>query len=65
MELFEKFGKRAAPPESVARAILDALTAARARTRTPVGGDARLMHWLKRLLPDRGKDAILGRLTGL
>ena len=40
-----------------------ALTAERPRTRYTVGSDAKLLGPLSRLLPDRAKDAIFGRLT--
>jgi len=64
-ELLEKFGKSAAPPEAVAAAIHRALSADRPRARYTVGKDAKLLSVLNRLLPDRGKDAILGRLHEL
>ena len=64
-ERFEQFGRRASPPEAVARAIERALTRPRARTRTSVGVDAKLSLFLNRILPDRARDALLGRLVGL
>ncbi len=64
-EQFERFGTNATPPEAVAKAIHRALTASRPRTRYTVGTDAKLLAPLSRLLPDRAKDAIFGRLLGL
>lgn len=64
-ETLQRFARNAAAPEAVARAILDALTARRASKRCAVGSDARLLLPLSRILPDRAKDAILGRLTDL
>ncbi len=64
-ERFEQFGRRASPPEAVARAIERALTRPRARTRTSVGVDAKLSLFLNRIPPDRARDALLGRLVGL
>jgi NAD(P)-dependent dehydrogenase (short-subunit alcohol dehydrogenase family) len=64
-ELLERFGKNAAPAEAVAAAIHRALSADRPRARYTVGKDAKLMSALNRLLPDRGKDTILGRLHEL
>jgi NAD(P)-dependent dehydrogenase (short-subunit alcohol dehydrogenase family) len=57
--------KAAIPPEKVARAILQALTVRRPRTRYIVGTDAHvqaLMHWL---LPDRAMDSVLRAALGL
>lgn len=64
-EQFERFGKNATPPEAVAKAILRALTAPRPRTRYTVGMDAKMLTPMNRLLPDRAKDALFGRLLGL
>jgi NAD(P)-dependent dehydrogenase (short-subunit alcohol dehydrogenase family) len=61
----ERFGSRATAPEVVARAIHKALTARRPRTRYAVGADAKLLVPLARLLPDRAKDAIFGKIQGL
>ena len=63
--LFVRFAKTAAPPEKVARQILRGLTAPRPRARYTAGPDAKLMSLLNRILPDRAKDAILGRMVGL
>ena len=65
IEQFERFGRNATPPEEVAKAIHRALTAPRPRTRYTVGTDAKLLTPMNRLLPDRAKDAIFGRLLGL
>ncbi len=61
----ERFGAMATAPEAVAQAIYKALTASRPRTRYAVGADAKLLVPLSRLLPDRAKDAIFGKLQGL
>jgi NAD(P)-dependent dehydrogenase (short-subunit alcohol dehydrogenase family) len=61
----ERFGKNATAPETAAKVIHRALTRARPRARYPVGNDARLLVPLTRLLPDRAKDGIFGRLLGL
>ncbi|BCW19468.1 oxidoreductase [Pseudarthrobacter enclensis] len=45
------------PPEVIAQAILQAATAARPRPRYPVGGGARTILALRRILPDRLYDA--------
>jgi NAD(P)-dependent dehydrogenase (short-subunit alcohol dehydrogenase family) len=57
--------ERGAPPEKVAKVVAHALTARRPRTRYPVGADARAMATLKRLLPDRLRDRLVARATGL
>lgn len=64
-ETLERMARRATAPERVARVILDALTTTRPHARYAVGGDARLVSLLRRLLPDRARDAIYGRLAGL
>ena len=46
-------------PDGVARAIVHALTAPRARTRYRVGLDARAVGWLRTILPDRLMDRLL------
>ena len=48
-------------PENVAKAIERAVTARRPRTRYRVTPSARLFLTLRRLLPDRGWDALVGR----
>ncbi len=64
-ENVERFSRNAATAEAVAKAILEALTASRPSTRYAVGTDAKLVGPLSRLLPDRAKDAIFGRLHDL
>ena len=61
----ERFGKSAAPPEKVAAAILDALTASRAPTRTTVGLDSKLVSTVVRRLPARLRDAVLAKVVGI
>jgi NAD(P)-dependent dehydrogenase (short-subunit alcohol dehydrogenase family) len=53
-------GRRAAPPDEVAKVVEHALTAPRPRTRYLVGRDARLRALLERL-PDRLRDRLLVR----
>jgi len=53
--------QRAIPAERVAAVVERALTARRPRTRYPVGGDARLQFLIRRL-PDRWRDALIGRM---
>jgi hypothetical protein len=48
-------------PDTVARTIERALSARRPRTRYRVTASARLLLTLRRLLPDRGWDAFVGR----
>jgi NAD(P)-dependent dehydrogenase (short-subunit alcohol dehydrogenase family) len=56
------FGRRlGGGPETVAKAIEQAVTAKRPRTRYRVTPSARLFITLRRLLPDRGWDALVGR----
>jgi NAD(P)-dependent dehydrogenase (short-subunit alcohol dehydrogenase family) len=52
-------------PEVVARAVHEALTTSRPRSRYVVGGDARLLLTLRAFLPDRALDALLRRLVEL
>ncbi len=52
-------GALSSSPEVVADAIVHAATAARPRTRYPVGRNARSILLLRRLLPDRAFDAVL------
>jgi NAD(P)-dependent dehydrogenase (short-subunit alcohol dehydrogenase family) len=58
-------GKRGIPPEKVAAAIEQALTASRPRTRYLVGLDAKVQARLKYVVPTRVFDRILRRATGL
>jgi NAD(P)-dependent dehydrogenase (short-subunit alcohol dehydrogenase family) len=55
-------GKRGIPPERVADAVEHALTADRPRTRYVVGADAKVQMALRALLPDRVRDAGVGRM---
>jgi NAD(P)-dependent dehydrogenase (short-subunit alcohol dehydrogenase family) len=56
------FGRRlGGGPDTVAKAIERAVTAKRPRTRYRVTPSARLFITLRRLLPDRGWDALVGR----
>lgn len=56
---------RARPPETVARAVLHALRAARPRARYKVGADAWIEWLLAAWLPDRLRDRVLTRFLGL
>jgi NAD(P)-dependent dehydrogenase (short-subunit alcohol dehydrogenase family) len=51
-------------PEVVARAVAHALTSRRPRVRDPAGAGARRLLTLRRILPDRLMDRIIGRATG-
>jgi NAD(P)-dependent dehydrogenase (short-subunit alcohol dehydrogenase family) len=64
-EVMTRTAERGAPPEKVARVVAHALTASRPRTRYLVGADARAMATLKKLLPDRLRDRLVARATGL
>jgi len=48
-------------PEDVAGVVLQAITADPPRARYPVTASARLLHSLRRVLPDRAWDALLAR----
>jgi NAD(P)-dependent dehydrogenase (short-subunit alcohol dehydrogenase family) len=52
-------------PVEVARAVEHALLSPRPRTRYPVGRQARILIPLMRVLPDRLKDAMIFRVSGL
>jgi hypothetical protein len=54
-------GAGGAPPDNVARVVVEALTSARPRTRYLVGRDARLRAGFERL-PDRLRDRIYERI---
>lgn len=60
----EKNAKVGIPPERVAAAVLNALTAARPKTRYPVGPDAQLAINLIARLPDRWRDWLVARQQG-
>ena len=64
-EMLGQTAGRGAPPEKVAKVVAHALTARRPRTRYPVGADARAMATLRKLLPDRLRDRLVARATGL
>jgi NAD(P)-dependent dehydrogenase (short-subunit alcohol dehydrogenase family) len=64
-EIAESTGARGAPPEKVAAVIAHALTVRRPRTRYLVGADARAMALLGRFVPDRIRDRLVARATGL
>jgi NAD(P)-dependent dehydrogenase (short-subunit alcohol dehydrogenase family) len=64
-EMLGQNAARGAPPEKVAKVVAHALTARRPRTRYLVGADARTMAALKRVLPDRVRDRLVARATGI
>jgi NAD(P)-dependent dehydrogenase (short-subunit alcohol dehydrogenase family) len=64
-EMLGQNAERGAPPEKVAKVVVHALTARRPRTRYLVGADARTMATLKRVLPDRVRDRLVARATGI
>ena len=64
VELTQQTAKAGIPPARVADAVEHALTASRPKTRYLVGNDARAQALL-RSVPDKGRDAILGRYLGL
>jgi NAD(P)-dependent dehydrogenase (short-subunit alcohol dehydrogenase family) len=64
-ELVKNVASRGVPPEQVAGVIEGALTARRMRARYLIGGEARAMLALKRLLPDRAFDRLARRLLGV
>jgi NAD(P)-dependent dehydrogenase (short-subunit alcohol dehydrogenase family) len=53
------------PPEVIAAAVVKAMIARRPRSRYPVGGHAKLLTRLQRVLPDRAMDALFIRMLGL
>ena len=64
-KLAEATGRRGIPPEKVAEKVAAALMASRPQPRYVVGTDARVQKVLFNLLPDRARDSLFGRLTGL
>ena len=64
-KLLGQTAERGAPPEKVAKVVAHALTARRPRTRYLVGADARAMATLRKLLPDRLRDRLVARATGI
>lgn len=61
----ERENQQGISPDEVARAAAHALLSPRPRTRYPLGRQARLGIPLTRFLPDRVRDALLLRLSGL
>ena len=59
-----KYARISASPQGVARAVADALTARRPKTRYKVGFDVRLWAPARRILPDRLFDWIANRTLG-
>ena len=64
-KLLGETARRGSPPEKVAKVVVHALTARRPRTRYLVGADARAMATLGKLLPDRLRDRLVARVTGI
>lgn len=60
-----KLAARGAPPERVARTVARALTRRRPRARYTVGRDAKLAAVVARALPDRLRDRLVARASGL
>jgi NAD(P)-dependent dehydrogenase (short-subunit alcohol dehydrogenase family) len=65
LEATQKMTRRATPPERVAVVVERALTASRPRTRYLVGGDAKAVARVARVLPDRVVDALQARFLGI
>ena len=63
-KITEQSASRGIPPARVADAVEHALTAAQPRTRYLVGADA-LAQTAFRKVPDRARDALMGRVMGL
>ena len=57
--------RHAIPPEAVAQAVAQALTAHRPRTRYLVGRDARIQALLAQWIPDRVRDRLITELLRL
>jgi NAD(P)-dependent dehydrogenase (short-subunit alcohol dehydrogenase family) len=53
------------PPDVIAAAVVKAMTARRPKTRYPVGGHAKLLTRMQRVLPDRAMDTLFIRMLGL
>jgi NAD(P)-dependent dehydrogenase (short-subunit alcohol dehydrogenase family) len=64
-DVARKTGARGIPPEKVAAKIEHALSSRRPRTRYLVGADARGQALAARVLPDRLRDWLVARATGL
>jgi NAD(P)-dependent dehydrogenase (short-subunit alcohol dehydrogenase family) len=58
-------GERGVAPDRIAEVVVKALFVPRPRTRYVVGLDARAMVTIRRLLPDRWRDELIFRVTGL
>ncbi len=58
-------GNRKSPPSVVADAVVKAVTAGRPHTRYAVGANAKLAIGLRKVLPDRAFDSVIGRATGV
>jgi NAD(P)-dependent dehydrogenase (short-subunit alcohol dehydrogenase family) len=65
LDRFNGFERQALPADRVARKIEHALLSPRPRTRYLVGGDARALAFLSRILPTRWRDALVVRAFGL
>ncbi|MBL7498793.1 oxidoreductase [Frankia sp. CNm7] len=59
----ETLQRRASPPELIGKTITRAVTAKRPRTRYAVGYGAKPLIFLHGVLPDRGFDALVRRIT--
>ncbi|MEV0234076.1 SDR family oxidoreductase [Nonomuraea sp. NPDC050786] len=53
------------PPEVIADAVVRAMTVPRPRTRYPIGGHAKLLTRLRRVLPDRAMEALVMKMLNL
>jgi NAD(P)-dependent dehydrogenase (short-subunit alcohol dehydrogenase family) len=65
MHVSNREASRGISPDRVAETIAKALLSSRPRTRYLVGIDARAMAAIRRWLPDRWRDSIIFRATGL
>lgn len=65
MDGFARMAKGATSPEDVARAVAQALSDAKPKTRYVVGGQAKVGAILSRLLSDRTKDALTTKMFKL
>jgi NAD(P)-dependent dehydrogenase (short-subunit alcohol dehydrogenase family) len=63
-KLIRATAKRAAPVDKVVKAVEEAVTAEKPRTRYVVGADARGQIIMRGLLPDRAFDKLIARMTG-
>jgi NAD(P)-dependent dehydrogenase (short-subunit alcohol dehydrogenase family) len=60
----ETSARRSSPPSVIADAVAKAVTSRRPRTRYAVGRGAKPAIAMRRILPDRGFDALITRATG-